>query len=109
MNMQIGPIEEYSPSLVSVGDIFEVSIPLYNLRIGTLVIAYHLDENGIYLLSEKMLFFYMGYRQKSWNSLKFVQRSGLDYEYTYETFTSDVYKKYFKMLFVRFKNLDKTN
>ncbi len=109
MNMQKGLIEEYSPKEVLVGDIFEVSIPLYNLRIGTLVIAYHLDENGIYLLSEKMLFFYMAHHQKSWNSLKFVQRSGLDYEYSYETFSSDVYKKYFKMLFVRFKNLNKTN
>ena len=54
MNMQKSSIEEYSPKEVLVGDIFEVSVPLYNLRIGTLVIAYHLDENGIYLLSEKI-------------------------------------------------------
>lgn len=95
--------------VIHIGDIFEISIPLYQMPIGTLIVVYRIEKNGIHYLSEENITFYMGNFDNSWNSLQFLQRSGINYQYVESEFKSDLNAAYFKLLFFKFKRLDRLN
>ena len=75
------------------------------MRIGTLMMVFRTDVNGIYYLSEELLTFYVENLDNSWNSFQFLQRSGISYKDVRSEFKSALKTGYFKILFRQFKEL----
>lgn len=97
------------PDRINVWDIFQIKIPLFQLPIGTLVLVYQIEENGMYCLAENMFTFYVGFTGSEWGSLQFLQRSGITCNYLEQEFKSDLQTAYFKLLFIKFKRLESLN